>query len=164
MDDTQRLAALEEELRRDLEAITRVRRMMDFKSGLLTPSSAQRELPLSPAGTFSFNPVNAMEGPEDEDARPSTSLRGMIEQIINMDPSVRWTTQKVLAHLQQVKFPLRAAKPIYSVGQALQGLVRTGKIRLARKGSGSEPNIYKGRIPDAKQAETEGSSLAQHET
>lgn len=53
----------------------------------------------------------------------------------------------MLAHLMKIKFPLRAKKPIYSIGQTLNVLVKAGAIKLARKGGGSTPNLYRAKTP-----------------
>lgn len=144
--DAKKLASLEEELRRDLDAIARVKELMARKR---PPDSRQYALPI---------PISdkAKDSIDDLDA-PAQSLRGTIENMINADPEARWTTQKVLAHLQQTGFPLKAQKPIYSVGQALQKLVDKGSIRIVRKGIGSQPNIYKA-LAVARQDETEDHS------
>src|SRR5262249_9132943 len=144
--DSKKLAALKDELLRDLEAVERVEKLMASKNGLLSkPDKRQMTLPIS-----SNKHAEAIENAtEDAADAPKDSLRGTIERIINEDPSERWTTQKMLAHLRSISFPLRAEQPIYSVGQSLNVLVKKGKIRLARKGGGSAPNIYKGKASDA---------------
>jgi hypothetical protein len=63
---------------------------------------------------------------DDEGKAPVQSLPGTIEKLSNSDPYVHWTTQKVLLHLQQTGFPLKAKKPICSNGQALQNMVEKG--------------------------------------
>jgi len=138
--DTQKFAALKEELRKDLEALERVERLMAAKNGKLSALPDDRQLPLMPPDARRTDSIDQ----SDEDNGPATSLRGKIEEIINAEPGNRWTTQKVLAKLNEIKFPLKAQKPIYSVGQSLNGLVNQNRIKLARKGAGSEPNIYKG--------------------
>lgn len=139
--EARKLAALKEDLRRDLEAIERVERMMAFKNGSL-PRPDEREIPLP-----SLQVVDQATVTDDDDVEvQSGSLRSVIEQLVNSDPTTRWTTQKVLAHLRSVNYPLRAKEPIYSVGQTLGLLVKKGKIRLVRKGGGSTPHIYKAKI------------------
>jgi len=137
--DAKELAALEEDLRRDLEAIGRVRQLMAAKSSAKAADDRQRT---SLPSLFPLRP-DPVETDLDEDSAPG-SIRGTVETTINADPNVRWTTQKMLVHLQQTGFPLRAKKPIYSIGQAMQKLADAKKIRLVRKGAGNQPNIYKG--------------------
>jgi hypothetical protein len=139
--DAVQLAALEDELKRDLDAVARVRRLMEGKTGGIGPT-------LAPADRERMTEAVNEDDQEDLDYSPVTSLRGKIEEVINHDPSVKWTTQRVLAHLQRTGFPLRAKKPVYSVGQSLHKLAEKGRIRLVRKGNGSAPNIYKGRITE----------------
>ncbi len=144
--EAQKLTALEEELRRDLDAITRVRRLMALKNGSLVHPPDERQL------AFSTVTANVAQDEDEKDVDRS-SLIGTIEETINANPSARWTTQKMLTHLNAEGYPLRAAKPVYSVGQALNKLFKQGRIRIVRKGAGSEPNIYRSRG-----IETEGKS------
>lgn len=133
--EAKKLIALKDELRKDMEALERVERLMASKNGSLSrPDSRQITLPV----------MDLILEEEDAEA-PANSLRGTIEQIVNADTTTRWTTQKVLVRLQELRYPLRAQKPIYSVGQCLNILVKRGSIRLARKGAGNAPNIYKGK-------------------
>lgn len=134
--DAKEIAAMKEEMRKNLEALERVERMIAAKNGIVAPLD-DKQLPLHEA-----------EADEYETEAPVDSLRGTIEHIINSDPNARWTTQKVLARLKELKYNLRAKQPIYSVGQTLNILVKKGRIRIARKGAGSAPNIYKGKIQD----------------
>ncbi|MGH7972520.1 MAG: hypothetical protein ACREIC_27720, partial [Limisphaerales bacterium] len=121
--EARKLAALKDDLRRDLEAIERVERMMAFKNGSLSPRPNERQVVLN-----IYDPEAAKD--DDETAVEAGSLRSKIEQIVNDAPDTRWTTQKVLAHLQSINYPLRAKAPIYSVGQTLNVLARKGKIRI----------------------------------
>ena len=76
------LSALEEELKRDLDAISRVRRILAAKSGAITPVVA-----------VSVTPRVAHD--VSEDGRfPIISLRGKIEDVINADPSTQWTPKR----------------------------------------------------------------------
>jgi hypothetical protein len=143
MDDEQ-LSALEEELRRDLEALTRVRGMMASKgAAVLKRPEDQQLIKLRP---ITAAPVKAANDDEDEGSYDldATSLRGVIFRVISAEPNLRWTTQKVFAKLQSEKYPFQAQKPLISVGQALKALSKQEKIRVIRRGTGSAPNIYKG--------------------
>jgi hypothetical protein len=124
--NAEQLAAIEAELKKDLEAVSRVRRLLEGKQ------SASPE-PTTEAGSTA----------EDLES-PVSSLRGTIERTMNADPQAKWTVQKMLSHLQQTGYPLKAQKPLYSVGQSMKILVDRGRIRLVRKGVGSAPNVYKG--------------------
>jgi hypothetical protein len=114
---------LEDKLKKDLEAISRVKGLLGLN------------------GTAPHARLNEVEA--DETEAPVTSLRSTIERIVNGDPYAKWTTAKVLAKLQADKYPLKAQKPIYSVGQSLQKLAESERIRLTRRGVGSSPNIYR---------------------
>ena len=148
--DAKKIIALKDELRKDLEALERVERLMAAKNGSLAIADERKVVvPISLSVDDSINL-------EDEDDNPASSLKGTIENIVNADISVRWTNQKMLAHMQQTGFKFRAKKPIYSVGQAMTQLADTGKIRIVRRGVGNQPNIYKGK--PAEQPSTEGPS------
>ena len=155
------LLALKDELKRDLEAIERVERMMTFKN--IPIESKPEPVPerLTASQTIAEAPQAMAEEIEDDldsDANPN-SLRGTIEQIINTHPDVRWTTQRILAHLSKINYPLKAQKPIYSVGQALRQLTVKRRIKLARKGAGSEPNIYRALSTTPSQEDSSGQGL-----
>lgn len=145
--DAQELAALEQDLRRDLDAIERVKKMLAFKNGSLKLHGAQKPKPLEEPDEITVEVSEAFNLADI----PATSLRGTIEAVMNEDPNVRWTVQKMLAHLQNTGFELKAAKPIYSVGQSMKILANKGKIRLIRRGSGSEPNVYRGKVAEPKE-------------
>ncbi len=138
--DAEKLAALEADLRKDLDAIERVKRLMAFKNGSLSPPPDDRQyrLPVSPS--------TMDHGEEEAEAGPPKTLIGTIEQIMNADPNIRWTTTRMLNQLQSIQYPLGAKKPVYSVGQAIQKLLEKGRIRIIKRGSGNAPNIYKGRV------------------
>jgi|ERR1035438_2166422 hypothetical protein len=140
--EVQKLTALEEELRRDLEAITRVRQIMALKNGSLSKPD-DRQIPL-----LMNLPAADPQADDDLDEERADSLIGTIDKTINSDPNIRWTTTKMLAHLQSIQYPLKAQKPIYSVGQTMKKLEEKGRIRVVRRGSGSAPNIYKGKATE----------------
>jgi hypothetical protein len=50
----------------------------------------------------------------------------------------------MLSHLQKIGYDLKAKRPIYSIGQATGRLAEKGEIVIVRKGSGNEPNVYRG--------------------
>jgi hypothetical protein len=154
--DTQKLTALKEELKKDLEALERVERLIAFKNGSLSAPTEDRQLHL---GIATVKPVRGIDdADEDAEGTPTISLKAKIAEIINHDHAAKWTTQRMLNHLVEIHFPLKAKKPVYSIGQSLNSLVTAGKIRLVRKGSGSEPNIYKGKLPVGQVTELEGPS------
>jgi hypothetical protein len=136
-----KMLALKEELRRDLEAIERVERLMASKNGALGSDNRQRVLPID----LSVPAALGLHDEDEENQEDVPSLKGTIEATVNADLTVRWTNQKMLTHLKKVGFPLRAKKPIYSIGQAMQKLSDAGTIKLVRKGTGNQPNVYKGK-------------------
>jgi hypothetical protein len=138
------IIALKEEAKANYDALERVERLLAAKNGIV-PKKAEDDLQMP---LVVQQPAGNAEIDEYDTEAPSDSLRGTIERIVNGEPNARWTTQKVLARLQELKYDLRAVKPIYSVGQSLNVLAKKGRIRLARKGAGSAPNIYKGKTQE----------------
>ncbi len=151
--DAKDISAMKDEMRKNLEALERVERLLAAKGGIVPPANDnQMSLP------------TAAEADEYDTEAPVDSLRGTIERIVNSEPNARWTTQKVLARLQEMKYDLRAQKPIYSVGQSLNVLVKKGRIRIARKGAGSAPNIYKAKVQDVESKRDQGGITASEST
>lgn len=74
----------------------------------------------------------------------TTGLKYTIREVMNQDANVRWTNPKMMSYLQNSGYPLKAKRPIYSIGQATNKLVEKGDIILVRKGAGNEPNVYRG--------------------
>jgi hypothetical protein len=135
--DEKQLIALEEQARLDLDAIQRIRGMMARQNG------AKPNVQPPPPGEDEVEDFRDYDDDSGEyDGKEATTLIGTIAKTINADPGKKWTTAKVLAHLQSTGYPLKAAKPLYSVGQSLGKLVEQGKIRILRRGLGSKPNIY----------------------
>jgi hypothetical protein len=144
--DARKRIALKEELLRDLEALERVERLMATRNGVmpLPPDDRQSVLPLRVE--VSDN-ITVEDDAADE---PPRSLRGTMEAVVRAaGPAEKWTNQRMLNHLRAIKYPLRAKQPIYSIGQAMQKLEEAGVVRIARRGTGSQPNIYKlKQVPD----------------
>lgn len=145
----QELSVLEQDLRRDLEAVTRVRRLIAFKNGSLTTQKAKAAP--EPINISVADQLHLDDAVDTEIDAPLVSLRGTIESTVNADTSIRWTVQKMVKHLTDMGFNLKAQKPVFSVGQAMRKLADQGRIKLIRKGSGSEPNIYKGKEKEERQ-------------
>ena len=127
--DNEQIAAMErqmqEEHRKDVDALERLKRFLPSNGlGATSQVTAQSVIPLVP----------------EED----TPLKDAISDIMDNDPTVRWTNTKMLKYLTDVGFKLNAKQPIYSVGQATQRLLDSEKIKLVRKGAGSTPNIFRG--------------------
>jgi len=125
-----------EEHKKDIEALARLKRFLPTNGAAPDPVE-HRQMALPVGGDA-----------EELDDAPVTTLRGKIEEIINADPTQKWTTQRVLARLREIGFPLNAQKPIYSVGQSLKILAGHERIKLVRKGVGSAPNIYRARVTE----------------
>lgn len=139
--DLNHLASLEEETRRDLEAIARVRKMMALRNGPIQPPQTLAEKPTERPAHFPASPI-ATDNPES-----IASLRGTIAAEINKQPLVRWTVQKMVSHLASIGYEFKAQKPVFSVGQAMKKLSESDRIKIVRQGSGSAPHIYGGATP-----------------
>ena len=120
-----------EEHRKDMEALARLKRFLPA-DGATKGSSATSQV------TAVSKPVSPLV-PEDD-----VPLWHAIRDIMNHDPSVRWTNPKMFKYLKDIGFRLNAKKPIYSIGQATQRLINSERIKLLRSGTGSTPNIFRG--------------------
>ena len=113
--EAQRLGALEQELRRDLEAIERVKKMMAFKNGAISLSI---EAPI----TF--------DEPEETGSLGEPSSRSSIKT-----RSVRWTVQKVVQRLKDTGFELKAQKPGVLCWSSDEEVGRQGTNPVSEKGN-----------------------------
>lgn len=154
--DPREITAMEEELKKDLDALTRVRRIMESRRKETQHSSTGPGLPVGAA--LINNGIAHGETNTLEDAFGS-SLIARVAEIIDKDPRTQWTTQLVLTQLEQTGFPLRAKKPVYSVGQAINKLVEQGRIRMLKKGAGRIPNLYVANKADESSPENNGFNL-----
>lgn len=146
------LSTLENELRRDIEAIARVRQIMAAKQGAAVSDERQMPPPIRKVDDTVADDIDA----------PTKSIRGTIESIMNANPSARWTTAKMLARLQHLGVPLKAKQPIYTVGQTMQKLAEQGRIKIIHRGAGSAPNIYRGVDKAPEQASETGDATEDH--
>ena len=158
--DATDIARMKSELQKDMEALERVERMM----GQTTTSTMPVVADQPPVHETKSHPVDY--GLNVGFSRPDNmlepiSLVAAVTKVINDDPGHRWTTQGVFGKLKSMGYPFGAKEPIFSIGQTLRKLVDRGEIRLARKGAGSEPNIYKGKTEQLKldQPKEEGQQL-----
>ena len=141
--ETEKLANLEADLRRDLEAIERVRKILALKNGSVIRATENRT-DLPKALTIEVSDGLNLSDNAALDVSP-TSLRDTIEYIINANANERWTVQKMLKHLIESGFELKAKEPIYSVGQAMKKIADKERIRVIHRGVGSRPSIYQGK-------------------
>jgi hypothetical protein len=139
--DSDQIAAMErqmqEEHKKDMEALARLKRFLPgngaSSNGATSAATHQAASPTQPVF-----PLVPAEG---------TPLKHAIRDIMNHDPSVRWTNVKMLKYLQDIKFELNAIKPIYSIGGATQKLFDAGEIKIVKKGSGNTPHVFRGLTP-----------------
>ena len=88
-----------EEHRKDLKALARLKRFLH--------SSENNAIPVQPSEPIA--PLVPEEG---------TPLKHAIRDIMNNDPTRKWSNGKMLNYLSSIGFNLKAKKPIYSIGQA----------------------------------------------
>ena len=135
MDDKE-ITALERQMlkehQKDLEALARLKRFLPSNGSTSAPAITNA-MPAQPSEPIA--PLVPEEG---------TPLKHAIRDIMNNDPTVKWSNGKMLKYLSSNGFELKAKKPIYSIGQATQKLVESGKIKLVKQGFGSSPNSYRG--------------------
>jgi hypothetical protein len=148
MIDAKQLAAMErameEEHRKDREALERLKRF------LYARSDGKSEAP---------KPLSAMDRIEQEvDELNTNTIIGRVETIFVSDPDRRWTVPTMLQRLQEEKFPLAAEKPIATLGLVFSKLHKRGKIKRVKRGSGRTPHIYRANVSQEPNSETEAKS------
>ena len=88
------------------------------------------------------------------DDEGGVTLIGRVEEVFEHNLTTRWTVPKMLDHLRQSGFELKAQKPQASVGLIFQKLRKRGSIRIVKRGSGRTPNVYMWVQQDAAANET----------
>ena len=74
------------------------------------------------------------------------SIIGKVDAVMNADPTKKWTVASMIAYLQHSGFSLAAKKPEATMGLVFTKLRNRGKIRIVRRGSGRNPNVYRGAL------------------
>lgn len=127
---------MEEEHRKDREAIERLKRFL-------------------PQGQQSASLHREEEDSSDVNDAPVPTIIGKVEEIMLDDATRKWTVPAMLAHLRHINFPLAAQKPEATLGQVFVKLQRRGAIRIVRRGSGRNPNIYRASIVERREETTD---------
>ena len=145
--NSEQLQILEQRLRLDLEALSRVKRLM-AEEDAESKKADVRQMPLA----LPVRSIPLQNATDDDLEDKGPTLRGAIEKVFSENPGVRLKNLKVLNHLQASGFQMKAKKPIFSVGQAVGKLVEKGVIKLIKKGEGNKPHIYQFAQQEPKQA------------
>ena len=129
-------ATMEEEHKKDREALQRLKRFLPNVNG---HSSGFRET----TGQVKL-PVHVLVPVvnDDDDAVTGTII-GKVESILMADPTEKWTVPRMLSFLRESGFQLEAQKPERTIGLVFRKLMKRGKVRLLKKGSGRIPNVYR---------------------
>jgi hypothetical protein len=149
--------AMEEEHRRDREALQRLKRFLPFSgngSGSRVP-------------TFVIDHTN--EATESEvldfvDAQEEQqTIIDKVEQIMQADTHKKWSVPLMIAHLKSINFTLQAKKPEATMGLVFGKLAKKRKtIVRVRRGSGRTPNLYRG-VPREHQEDASDSNDSKNE-
>ena len=118
-------ARMEEEHRRDREALDR---MMRFLPQNGTPA----------------NPIPIETG---ADADAPLSIMDGIEMLLHQNMGQTWTVQKLRTELVKKGYALKAKNPLATISVAMKKLCDRGKVKVIRRGSGREPNVYQWNTP-----------------
>jgi len=129
-------AKMEEEHRRDIEALERVAR---FLPGSPRPVP---DPPERPAST-----------PEPSSFAPADSTLGMMERLLWRYPSRTWTIQQLKSEMEKQGYTFKAQQPIASMGVAIKKLSDRGKVTVVMRGSGRVPNVYQWKVVDTRSEE-----------
>jgi len=134
-------ASMEEEHRRDREALARLKRYA-------TKSGTNGRAPLAT--------VEHLDGDDDIDSSPTIIAK--VERVMTGDPEKKWTVPSMLTYLQLINFPLAAKKPAATLGLVFKKLQRRGRIRIVRRGAGRNPHVWRGNTPQEGESEISGKS------
>jgi hypothetical protein len=129
---------IDENYAREKDAIRIMRRLVDQNTNganatVTTPTTAP---------SFSGSTADDLPLPPLEPNLETPSLFRKIEEVAKAFPNDKWTMRRMLAYLQQIRFPLRESKPEGSISAALGKLARIGKLKILRQGMGSVASIY----------------------
>jgi hypothetical protein len=131
-------SAMAEEHRKDREALQRLKRF-------LPPNGSN--------GRVTQVLTIASDGTVEESEEPQTII-DKVEQVMQADPSKRWTVPAMVTYLKQINFPLAAKKPQATMGLVFAKLVgKRRTIRVVKRGAGRNPNVFR-----AVQPQQEGAS------
>lgn len=150
--------AMEEEHRRDREALQRLKRFLPLNGN----GSG------SHVSTFVIDRTNEAQESEVLDfvdgAEPQTII-DTVEQIMQADPHKKWSVPLMVGYLKNINFPLEAKKPEATMGLVFAKLMKKRKtIVRVRRGSGRMPNLFRA-IPrehqeDASDSDTQSERAA----
>ena len=149
--------AMEEEHRRDREALQRLKRFLPLNGN----GSG------SHVSTFVIDRTNEATESEvldfvDAAGNEPQTIIDTVEQIMHSDPHKKWSVPLMVAYLKNIKFPLEAKKPEATMGLVFAKLMKKRKtIVRVRRGSGRTPNLFRG-IPREHQEDASNSD-AQNE-
>jgi hypothetical protein len=128
--------AMEEEHRRDLEALERLKRFM--------PANASRTV----SATALMPPAANSGQSREDDARDlehsdsSGSIIAAIERVFREHPERAWDGPRILNELKRMGDAPKAVNPMTTISVSLKKLSDRSVIRLVRPGSGRTPHLY----------------------
>jgi hypothetical protein len=126
--------AMEDEHRRDREALDRLKRFLPRVSSNGNGHGAA-------ASSVDSQDTTAQD---DSEAEVKTdTLIGRVRQLLKNDPSKGWTVPSVIEHLEAGGYTFAAKAPESSLGLTFAKLVRKKEARITRRGSGRIPHVYK---------------------
>jgi len=142
--------AMEEEHRRDREALQRLKRF-------LPPSPNGSSSRVAPLVLLDPEPIDPL-GPADAEEDAPETIIDTVDHIMQADTHRKWSVPLMLAHLRNLNFPLEAKKPEATLGLVFSKLTHKRKtIVRVKKGGGRRPALYRG-IPREHQEDASDSS------
>src|ERR1019366_5411681 len=113
--------AIIEEHRRDREALERLKRFL--------PQNG--------------NGRKAAVNVDVEDQSSQDTIIGRVRELLKADPNKGWTVPNVIAHLKATGYTFAAKTPASTLGLTFAKLVKKKEARIAKRGSGRVPHVYK---------------------
>lgn len=154
---------IQEEFLRAKDALETLRKYFGHNANSSENGSSGRIQQIAIARVPEIVPTSAADS--DEEDGETQSIIDKVEEIMQSDPSKKWTVPSMVAYLKYIHFPLVAKKPAATMGLVFAKLAYKRKtIRMVKKGSGRNPNWFRGNPIQVEAVPTaEGSENGQNE-
>ena len=139
--DAQELAqverAMEEEHRRDREALERLKRF-------LHPGKNGNSVHAATA-------AKSASGKDDAETAAVYTIISRVAEIMTANPSRKWSGPQMLDEVRSAGSPVSAQRPLSTINRVFRKLVKRRVIRRVRTGKGTTPHLYRAIRPTQSQ-------------
>jgi hypothetical protein len=135
---------IQEEFLRAKDALQTLRKYFNNNGNGSENGSSSRIPPIAMTRAPEIVPAVNADFADAEDGE-TQSIIDKVEEVMRADPSKKWTVPSMVAYLKYIHFPLAAKKPAATMGLVFAKLAyKRETIRMVKKGSGRNPNWFKG--------------------